>query len=58
MLLKIVSLFLAGMAILAIFGRLRMPQIGFKTSLGSKKKCKTCGAPRVGKGDCPCGAKI
>ncbi|MDJ1006556.1 MAG: hypothetical protein QNJ13_01925 [Paracoccaceae bacterium] len=48
---KIVSLFLIGMLILAMFGRLRFP--------GSKRlksaKCKHCGRFRIGKGPCACG---
>jgi hypothetical protein len=57
---KIVTLFLIGMGVLAMFGRLRMPeslrQIGRKTGLpGRPTKCRRCGAPRVGKGPCPCG---
>lgn len=47
---KIVSLFLAGMAILAMFGKLRFP--------GQKRlqsaKCSSCGRYRIGKGPCPC----
>lgn len=51
MIFKIVSLFLVGMAVLAMFGRLRFP--GQARLMG--RKCKTCGAPRVGRGPCPCG---
>lgn len=59
---KIVTFFLIGMAVLAMFGRLRMPD-GLK-KLGQRRnrelppkprKCKACGAPRVGRGPCPCG---
>jgi hypothetical protein len=50
-LLKIVSLFLVAMAVLAMFGRLRMP--------GSKRlasaRCPRCGRFRIGKGPCSCG---
>jgi hypothetical protein len=48
---KIVSLFLIGMVVLAMFGRLRLP--------GSKRlasaKCPRCGRFRIGKGPCKCG---
>ena len=49
--LKIVSLFLIGMAVLAMFGKLRFP--------GQKRlqsaKCRSCGRYRIGKGPCSCG---
>lgn len=48
---KIVTLFLIGMAVLAMFGRLRFP--GSKTL--ASKKCPSCGRYRIGKGPCPCG---
>lgn len=51
MMIKIVSLFLIGMLVLAMFGRLRLP--GLKP--GSKKKCPRCGRFRIGKGPCECG---
>lgn len=47
MLVKIVTLFLIGMAVLAMFGRLRLPH--FRAS-----RCPGCGVPRVGRADCPC----
>jgi hypothetical protein len=53
MLLKIFSLFLIGMAVLAVFGRLRFPGGGRK-SLGAAK-CPKCGRPKIGKGPCDCG---
>lgn len=50
MIIKIVTLFLIGMMVLALFGRLRLP--------GNKKlgvqKCPRCGRPRIGRGECPC----
>lgn len=49
MILKIVTLFLIGMGVLAMFGRLRLP------GMRQAKTCKSCGAPRVGRGPCPCG---
>ena len=53
MILKIVTLFLIGMAVLAMFGRLRLPKVG-RPRL-SAKKCPHCGAPRIGRGPCACG---
>ncbi|MEX0284358.1 MAG: hypothetical protein AB3N23_07075 [Paracoccaceae bacterium] len=48
---KIVFLFLAFIAVLAMFGRLRFP--------GQKRlqsaKCPSCGRYRIGKGPCTCG---
>lgn len=58
---KIVTLFLIGMGVLAMFGRLRMPPAIRKITERRKdlppkpKTCKRCGAPRVGTGPCPCG---
>ena len=51
MLVKIVTFFLIGIAVLAMFGKLRFP--------GQKKlenvKCPKCGRYRIGKGSCSCG---
>ncbi|SHH07632.1 hypothetical protein SAMN05444003_1969 [Cognatiyoonia sediminum] len=51
MLAKIIFLFMAFMAVLAIFGKWRFP--------GQDKleaaKCKSCGRYRIGKGSCRCG---
>ncbi|MEL7345115.1 MAG: hypothetical protein AAFN59_09690 [Pseudomonadota bacterium] len=52
MLIKIASLFLVVMAVLAMFGRLRMPRIG---RIRSATKCNACGRPKIGKDPCPCG---
>lgn len=53
MIIKIMSLFLVGMAVLAMFGKLRLP--GGKTlSLNRPKKCPKCGRHIIGKGPCPC----
>ncbi len=50
MIFKVVTLFLVGMGVLAMFGRLRFP--------GQKKlesrKCPKCGRFRIGKGPCAC----
>lgn len=51
MLVKIVTLFLIGMGVLAMFGRLRVP--GAKRL--SQAKCPECGRYRIGKSACPCG---
>ncbi|MBV0910891.1 hypothetical protein [Anianabacter salinae] len=51
MIVKIVMLFLVGIGVLGMFGKLRMPKVPRIAS----KKCAACGAPRVGKGPCPCG---
>ena len=51
MIVKIVILFLAAMAVLAMLGRLRIP--GAKRL--SSVKCRHCGRYRIGKGPCPCG---
>lgn len=51
MLIKGISLFLIGMIVLAIFGKLRFPAIGQRRGA----KCAKCGRPRIGKGPCTCG---
>lgn len=53
MIIKIVSLFLIAMVVLAIFGRLRIPKIGEKLGVA---KCPDCGRHRIGKGPCECGS--
>ncbi|MDF1854561.1 hypothetical protein [Pseudooceanicola sp.] len=50
MIVKIVTLFLIGMAVLAMFGKLRMPRPPRRTAA----KCPACGRHRIGKGPCPC----
>ena len=50
MIIKIVSLFLIAMVVLAMFGRLRFPGVG-RLEAG---KCPSCGRYRIGKGPCPC----
>jgi hypothetical protein len=51
MIVKIVMLFLAFMAVLAMFGRLRVPGAQRLAS----RKCPRCGRFRLGKSPCPCG---
>lgn len=50
MMVKIVSLFLIVMLVMAMFGRLRVP---YRDKLAARK-CKRCGRYRIGKSDCPC----
>lgn len=53
MIIKIVSIFLILMAVLAMFGRLKIP--GAKRL--ASRKCPDCGRYRIGKGPCGCGGK-
>lgn len=48
---QIVGLFLIGMLALAVLGRIRKSG-GKKPAL--RGKCKSCGAPLIGSGPCPC----
>ena len=50
MIIKIVSFFLIGMVMLAMFGRLRFPGQNKLASM----KCDRCGRYRIGKGPCSC----
>ncbi|MCR9124502.1 MAG: hypothetical protein NXH82_00100 [Rhodobacteraceae bacterium] len=50
MILKVVSLFLVFMAVLAMFGKLRIPGARRLASA----KCAKCGRYRIGKGPCAC----
>ncbi|UYV38169.1 hypothetical protein N4R57_03510 [Rhodobacteraceae bacterium D3-12] len=51
MIAKIVVLFLVGMGVLAMFGKLSVP--GAKKL--ANKRCKKCGKFRIGRGACDCG---
>ena len=51
MIVKIVTFFLIGIAVLAMFGRLKFPG---QTRLRNAK-CPKCGRYRMGKGPCSCG---
>lgn len=51
MIFKIISLFLVFMAVLAMFGRLRMPGVP------KPRKCPKCGRYRIGAGPCDCEKK-
>ncbi|WP_292023275.1 hypothetical protein [Maritimibacter sp. UBA3975] len=48
---KAVSLFLIGMLVLAMFGRLRIPG----ADKLANRKCPKCGRFRLGRGPCECG---
>ena len=51
MAIKVILLFLIGMAVLGMFGKLRFPGQDHIASA----KCKSCGRYRIGKGPCACG---
>ena len=51
MIVKIVLLFLIFMAVLAMFGRLRLPG----ADRIAARRCPECGRLRLGKGPCACG---
>ncbi|WP_459035423.1 hypothetical protein [Roseivivax sp. CAU 1761] len=51
MIVKIVLLFLVVVAVMGMFGKLRIPGAG---RIGARK-CRGCGRYRIGKGPCPCG---
>jgi len=48
---KIVAIFLVVIAVLGIFGKLRVP--GARKL--AQKKCPRCGRYRIGRGPCSCG---
>jgi len=51
MIFKIITLFLIGMGVLAMFGKYKFPGQKRLSSL----KCARCGRYRIGKGPCDCG---
>lgn len=53
MMLKIVTFFLIFIALLAIFGKLRL--LVPRNMRRLAQKCAGCGRYRIGKGPCPCG---
>lgn len=53
MLVKIVALFLVFIAILAMFGKLKL--LLPKGMRKIAEPCPACGRHRIGKGPCPCG---
>ena len=54
MIVKAVSLFLAAMAVLALFGRLRVGGLTRRRGPETARKCRKCGAYIVGRGPCAC----
>jgi hypothetical protein len=57
MLIKIITIFLIGIAVLAMFGRLRLPKL--KNPLRrdgqlNASKCNKCGSYILGQGPCAC----
>lgn len=57
---KVVTLFLIAMIVLAMMGRLRFPKFGSRNRKGSIKdarKCPECGSYILHDGDCGCDAK-
>lgn len=50
MLVKVMLLFLALMALLAMLAKTFRPQIR-----RARGRCAACGRPRIGPGNCPCG---
>lgn len=60
MLVKVVTLFIVAMAVLAIFGRLRFPSaitrnLPRRGAVPGPRKCAQCGRYLIGKGGCDCG---
>jgi hypothetical protein len=51
---KIVTIFLIVIALLAIFGRLRIPRLPGMGRIATT--CPSCGRHQIGRGPCPCGA--
>ncbi len=56
MIFKIVTIFLAAIAVLAMFGKLRVPGQGLmnRMRLSKPRKCKSCGRYILGSGPCTC----
>ena len=50
MIIKAVALFLIGIGVLGMFGKLRFPG----QARLAQARCKSCGRYRIGKGPCPC----
>ena len=53
MMLKIVTIFLIFIAVLAMFGKLSL--LLPRNMRGLAQKCPACGRYRIGKDPCPCG---
>ena len=57
MLIKVVVLFLIGMLILGMFGKLRAPKLpglGRRKRMEQARKCPDCNSYIIGDGPCPC----
>ena len=54
MMLKIVTLFLIGIAVLAMFGKLHLLR---RKRNRAAVTCLDCGRPLIGKGPCDCGGR-
>jgi len=54
---KLTSLFLIAMVVLAMFGRLRIPGTKGGRPLPKPGKCPRCGRYRIGSGPCDCEGK-
>ena len=57
---KIISLFLIAMVVLAIFGRLRLPGLGKRkgrSQIKEARKCPDCGTYVLEPGPCKCKTK-
>lgn len=52
---KIVTLFLIFIGVLAMFGKLRLPGGPLGRKMLGNRKCPSCGRYKIGKGPCPCG---
>ncbi|MGR3484208.1 MAG: hypothetical protein ACU0BF_02605 [Paracoccaceae bacterium] len=55
MIVRVVLLFLIFMAVLAMFGRLRIPGADRARARLERAKCRACGRFRIGPGPCDCG---
>lgn len=54
MLVKTILIFLAAMALIGMIGKVLFPKAMPRLGLA---RCKSCGKPRVGRGDCTCGGR-
>ncbi|MDD8023641.1 MAG: hypothetical protein PHX82_11080 [Paracoccaceae bacterium] len=54
MLIKGMTLFLVVMAVLAMFGKLRLPGLKRPGAPRLAARCPDCGRPKIGSGPCPC----
>jgi hypothetical protein len=57
---KVVTFFLIGIMVLALFGKLRMPRlpkIKHRKGIDTAVKCKKCGTYKIGNKPCGCSKK-